>query len=28
VDQLGGDRGGLDALITNPVQSLHGGAGE
>ncbi|WP_406174551.1 protoporphyrinogen oxidase [Streptomyces sp. NBC_00996] len=28
VDQLGGDRGGLDALIANPVQSLHGGAGE
>ncbi|MFI6333551.1 protoporphyrinogen oxidase [Streptomyces sp. NPDC050535] len=28
VDHLGGDRGGLDALSTNPVQSLHGGAGE
>ncbi|GAA2628918.1 protoporphyrinogen oxidase [Streptomyces vastus] len=28
VDQLRGDRGGLDELITNPVQSLHGGAGE
>ncbi|MFJ4832562.1 protoporphyrinogen oxidase [Streptomyces sp. NPDC088747] len=28
VDQLGGDRAGLDALITNPVRSLHGGAGE
>ncbi|MFD8419994.1 protoporphyrinogen oxidase [Streptomyces sp. NPDC059466] len=28
VDQLGGDRAGLDALIRNPVQSLHGGAGE
>ncbi|MFD3926659.1 protoporphyrinogen oxidase [Streptomyces sp. NPDC058614] len=28
VDQLGGDRGGLDALMANPVQSLHGGAGE
>ncbi|MEU0033268.1 protoporphyrinogen oxidase [Streptomyces sp. NPDC006333] len=28
VDQLGGDGAGLDALIRNPVQSLHGGAGE
>ncbi|TLS41544.1 protoporphyrinogen oxidase [Streptomyces montanus] len=28
VDQLRGDHGGLDELITNPVQSLHGGAGE
>ncbi|NGO15265.1 protoporphyrinogen oxidase [Streptomyces sp. HC44] len=28
VDQLKGDRGGLDALVANPVQSLHGGAGE
>ncbi|MER5220688.1 protoporphyrinogen oxidase [Streptomyces flaveus] len=32
VDQLRGDRGGLglglDELITNPVQSRHGGAGE
>ncbi|MCX5561473.1 protoporphyrinogen oxidase [Streptomyces sp. NBC_00038] len=28
VDRLGGDRGGLDALMANPVQSLHGGAGE
>ncbi|WP_369232670.1 protoporphyrinogen oxidase [Streptomyces sp. R21] len=28
VDQLRGDRGGLDALRANPVQSLHGGAGE
>jgi len=28
VDQLGGDRAGLEALIANPVQSLHGGAGE
>ncbi|MET7598481.1 protoporphyrinogen oxidase [Streptomyces sp. NPDC005496] len=28
VDALGGDRGGLDALSANPVQSLHGGAGE
>lgn len=29
VDKLTGDRAGLtDALITNPVQSLHGGAGE
>ncbi|MEU1199267.1 protoporphyrinogen oxidase [Streptomyces sp. NPDC005813] len=28
VDQLGGDRAGLDALRANPVQSLHGGAGE
>ncbi|WP_326720136.1 MULTISPECIES: protoporphyrinogen oxidase [unclassified Streptomyces] len=28
VDRLGGDRGGLDALTANPVQSLHGGAGE
>lgn len=28
VDRLGGDRAGLDALIRNPVQSLHGGAGE
>jgi oxygen-dependent protoporphyrinogen oxidase len=28
VDALRGDRGGLDALRANPVQSLHGGAGE
>ncbi|MFE4630153.1 protoporphyrinogen oxidase [Streptomyces mirabilis] len=28
VDQLGGDRAGLEALRANPVQSLHGGAGE
>ncbi|MGV9706409.1 protoporphyrinogen oxidase [Streptomyces sp. NPDC003483] len=28
VDRLGGDPAGLDALIRNPVQSLHGGAGE
>ena len=29
VDKLDGDRAGLtDALIANPVQSLHGGAGE
>ncbi|MDX6363315.1 MAG: protoporphyrinogen/coproporphyrinogen oxidase, partial [Streptomyces sp.] len=28
VDQLRGDRGGLDELTANPVQSLHGGAGE
>lgn len=28
VDQLGGDLGGLDELRANPVQSLHGGAGE
>ncbi|MFF1744723.1 protoporphyrinogen oxidase [Streptomyces mirabilis] len=28
VDQLGGDRAGLDALRANPVQSLDGGAGE
>jgi oxygen-dependent protoporphyrinogen oxidase len=28
VDALGGDRGGLEALSANPVQSLHGGAGE
>ncbi|MFF2518929.1 protoporphyrinogen oxidase [Streptomyces sp. NPDC058086] len=28
VDQLGGDRAALDALRANPVQSLHGGAGE
>ncbi|MGQ4383662.1 protoporphyrinogen oxidase [Streptomyces sp. SAS_270] len=28
VDQLRGDRGALDALVANPVQSLHGGAGE
>ncbi|MGW4983210.1 protoporphyrinogen oxidase [Streptomyces mirabilis] len=28
VDQLGGDRAGLDELRANPVQSLHGGAGE
>jgi len=28
VDQLRGDRSGLDALRANPVQSLHGGAGE
>lgn len=28
VDRLGGDRAGLDALTRNPVQSLHGGAGE
>ncbi|MFJ8994014.1 protoporphyrinogen oxidase [Streptomyces sp. NPDC102279] len=28
VDGLGGDSGGLDALRADPVQSLHGGAGE
>ncbi|MER5920697.1 protoporphyrinogen oxidase [Streptomyces mirabilis] len=28
VDQLGGDHAGLEALRANPVQSLHGGAGE
>lgn len=28
VDRLGGDSTGLDALRANPVQSLHGGAGE
>ncbi|MFD5762168.1 protoporphyrinogen oxidase [Streptomyces sp. NPDC127044] len=28
VDRLGGDRAGLEALRANPVQSLHGGAGE
>ncbi|MET9898700.1 protoporphyrinogen oxidase [Streptomyces sp. NPDC006446] len=28
VDRLGGDDGALDALRTDPVQSLHGGAGE
>ncbi|MDI3402327.1 protoporphyrinogen oxidase [Streptomyces cavernicola] len=28
VDQLGGDRSGLDLLSANPVQSLHGGGGE
>lgn len=28
VDGLGGDFGGLDALRADPVQSLHGGAGE
>ncbi|MFF4512383.1 protoporphyrinogen oxidase [Streptomyces mirabilis] len=28
VDQLGGDRAGLEALRANPVQSFHGGAGE
>ncbi|MFD5078607.1 protoporphyrinogen oxidase [Streptomyces sp. NPDC058371] len=28
VDQLRGERGGLDELTANPVQSLHGGAGE
>jgi oxygen-dependent protoporphyrinogen oxidase len=28
VDRLGGDGGGLDALRANPVESLHGGAGE
>ncbi|NGO45298.1 protoporphyrinogen oxidase [Streptomyces ureilyticus] len=28
VDQMRGDRDGLDELITNPVQSRHGGAGE
>ena len=28
VDQLSGNHGGMDALIANPVQSLHGGAGE
>jgi oxygen-dependent protoporphyrinogen oxidase len=27
-DQLSGDRGGLEELIRNPVQSLRGGAGE
>ncbi|MFE9833843.1 protoporphyrinogen oxidase [Streptomyces sp. NPDC005551] len=28
VDALRGDRAGVDALTANPVQSLHGGAGE
>ncbi|MFJ5971290.1 protoporphyrinogen oxidase [Streptomyces sp. NPDC093060] len=28
VDQLGGDSGGVEELTANPVQSLHGGAGE
>ncbi|KOU62753.1 protoporphyrinogen oxidase [Streptomyces sp. MMG1533] len=28
VDQLQGDRRGVEELTTNPVQSLHGGAGE
>lgn len=28
VDRLNGDRSGVDALTANPVQSLHGGAGE
>jgi oxygen-dependent protoporphyrinogen oxidase len=28
VDRLGGDAGALDTLRANPVQSLHGGAGE
>ncbi|WP_327352636.1 protoporphyrinogen oxidase [Streptomyces sp. NBC_01304] len=28
VDQLGGDRSGMDQLSVNPVQSLHGGGGE
>lgn len=28
VDRLNGDRSGMDALTANPVQSLHGGAGE
>ncbi|MEU6281847.1 protoporphyrinogen oxidase [Streptomyces sp. NPDC047028] len=28
VDQLGGDLGGVAELTANPVQSLHGGAGE
>ncbi|WP_328672058.1 protoporphyrinogen oxidase [Streptomyces sp. NBC_00328] len=28
VDRLGGDGGGLEALRADPVQSLHGGAGE
>ncbi|MBA4864146.1 protoporphyrinogen oxidase [Streptomyces sp. PSKA54] len=28
VDQLGGDRRGVEQLTANPVQSLHGGAGE
>ncbi|MEU7059728.1 protoporphyrinogen oxidase [Streptomyces sp. NPDC046197] len=28
VDQLGGDLGGVQELTANPVQSLHGGAGE
>ncbi|MEU5538852.1 protoporphyrinogen oxidase [Streptomyces sp. NPDC020362] len=28
VDQLGGDTGGVEELTANPVQSLHGGAGE
>ncbi|KUM96166.1 protoporphyrinogen oxidase [Streptomyces cellostaticus] len=28
VDQLGGDLGGVEELTANPVQSLHGGAGE
>lgn len=28
VDQLGGDLAGVEELMANPVQSLHGGAGE
>ncbi len=28
VDQLGGDLRGVEELTANPVQSLHGGAGE
>ncbi|MYV41993.1 protoporphyrinogen oxidase, partial [Streptomyces sp. SID1328] len=28
VDQLGGDLAGVRELTANPVQSLHGGAGE
>ncbi|MFF4252633.1 protoporphyrinogen oxidase [Streptomyces sp. NPDC001663] len=28
VDQIGGDLSGVDELTANPVQSLHGGAGE
>ncbi|GAA3116608.1 protoporphyrinogen oxidase [Streptomyces echinatus] len=28
VDQLAGDRSGVEELTANPVQSLHGGAGE
>ncbi|MEU2777587.1 protoporphyrinogen oxidase [Streptomyces sp. NPDC007162] len=28
VDQLAGDLGGIEELTANPVQSLHGGAGE
>ncbi|MFE0104655.1 protoporphyrinogen oxidase [Streptomyces sp. NPDC059009] len=28
VDDLGGDRAGMDQLSENPVQSLHGGAGQ